>query len=227
MAGVLLLASSEWAKRKEKFYLQRVTHKSGPRWYIVFKGNAGLRQYLSATRYGVEHAKVIAISAGAGSVAGMRHASWGAAKGAVQGGGLLALIFTITLSTAEWLGDYEQRDAQTGKPKRDFLDLCSRIGIDVAKAVASAMIGSVLVALVSMGAMALGLAALPAAAIVVGSIAASVLVGIGLDWLDKKTGASEKLSGAVRDAVGHLGKKLPNDYSSYDRSIEVALQFGA
>ena len=130
---------------RQKFYLQKVTHKVGTRWYIVFKGSTGLRKYLTAARYGVLNPKVIAISAGAGSVAGLRHAGWDAAKGSVKKAGALAVIFTIALDTAEWLGDYEQRDRKTGKPKRDFFDLTAKIGIDLAKAGISAALGAVIV----------------------------------------------------------------------------------
>ena len=60
--------NKQWIQElwKEKFYLQRIVHKSGPKWYIVLKSNTGLREYLTAARYGTNHAKVIAITAGAG-----------------------------------------------------------------------------------------------------------------------------------------------------------------
>lgn len=210
---------------KEKFYLQRVMHKTGPKVYIVFKGNQGLREFLSAARYGVTNPKVIAITSGAGSAQGMRHAAWEATKGSVKKGGLLALLFTITLDTAEWLADYEERDPATGNPKKDIFDLCFKIGVDVAKAVISAVIGTLLMGLVA-GAFLAGAVALPVAVVVVGAIAFAVLVGIGLDMLDKKTGAADRLNGTIRAAVKHLNNKMPNDYSGYDRSIETALQFG-
>ena len=219
--------NQQWIKElwKEKFYLQRVVHKSGPKVYIVFKGNQGLRNYLTAARYGATNPKVIAITSGAGSVQGLRHAAWEATKGSVKKGGLLALLFTITLDTAEWLADYEERDPTTGKPKKDIFDLCFKIGIDVAKAVISAVIGGVLMGLVT-GAFLAGAVVLPAVVIVVGAIAFAIGVGYALDWLDKMTGATDKLNSAIRTSVEHLNSKMPNDYSGYDRSIETALQFG-
>ncbi len=210
----------EWIKDlwEEKFYLQKVIHKSGPKWYIVFKGNAGLRQVLKGTRYGVENAKVIAITAGAGSAAGMRHAAWGATKGAFQKAGLLALVFTITLDTAEWLGDYEQRDPKTGKPKKDFFDLAFKIGVDVAKAGVSAAIGSVVMAaLVGFGVVTGGLA------VVVGAIFVAVAVGLVLDALDKKTGATDSLGGAIRKAIEYLKSKPSSDYTGYDGAADTAI----
>lgn len=222
-----------WIKElwKEKFYLQRVIHQSGPKWYIVFKGNPGLRQFLTASRYGAEHAKVIAISAGAGSVAGMRHASWGAAKGAFQGGGLLALIFTITLSTAEWLADYEQRDPQTGKPKRDVFDLCFKVGVDVGKAVVGAAMGAAFVGFSVWFATAVAAALgstlfVSGAVLVIGTIAASVVIGGLLDLADKETGFTESLRKRMLTSAQSLEGVLPKDYEGYGKSVEAALAHG-
>lgn len=209
---------------KEKFYLQRVTHKAGEKVYIVLKGNAGLREFLSGTRYASTHTKVIAITSGAGSVQGLRHASWEATKGSIKKAGFLALLFTITLDTAEWLADYEQSDPHTGKPKKDIFDLFFKIGIDVFKAGISAAIGSAL-----MGAllMLIGTAvAVPAVVIVVGAVLLSIGVGYSLDLLDKKTGATDKLSSQIRKSAEYLENKMPNDYVGYGTSIETALQFG-
>lgn len=68
-----------WVKElwRQKFYIQKVVHKkAGPKWYIVFKGNQKLRQYFTASRYGVTHSKVLSITSGVGSTAGLRHGAW-------------------------------------------------------------------------------------------------------------------------------------------------------
>ena len=221
--------NKQWIKElwKEKFYLQRIVHKSGPKWYIVLKGNTGLREYLTAARYGTNHAKVIAITAGAGAASGLRHAAWEAARGSVKKAGFLALVFTITLDTAEWLADYEQRDPATGKPRKDLFDLMFKIGLDVAKAGISAAIGSLLIAAVLIVAAVIApTVALPAALIVVGAVVFAIGTGYGLDWLDKKTGATDKLNELIRKSAEHLENKMPNDYSGYEKSIETALQSG-
>ena len=156
----------------------------GTRWYIVFKGSTGLRKYLTAARYGVLNPKVIAISAGAGTAADLRHAGWDAAKGSVKKAGALAVIVTIALDTAEWLGDYEQRDPKTGKPKRDFFDLTAKIGIDLAKAGISAALGAVAVGLAVAGIVALGgLAAGTAGAVALVIVGATARRSIsGTSW---------------------------------------------
>lgn len=213
-----------WIKElwKEKFYLQRVKHKAGEKVYVVFKGNARLREFLSAARYGANHAKVIAITGGAGSAAGLRHAAWEGMKGSVKKAGLLALVFTIAIDTAEWLADYEQRDPKTGKPKKDLFDLIFKIGIDVIKAVVSAAMGSLIIGLlVSFGVVS------GVAVVVVGTIAAAVLIGFAIDLIDKKTGTTERINNSVREAVKYLSAKIPRDYSSYENAVESTFAFGA
>lgn len=227
--AALLNDNRQWIKElwKEKFYLQRVAHKSGLKWYVVFKGNTGLRDYLTAARYGTQHAKVISITAGAGTAAGLRHASWGAAKASVKKAGLLTLIFTIVLDTAEWLADYEQRNPATGKPKRDVFDLLFQIGIDVAKAGLSAAMGSLLMGVVVVLATLFApTVVLPAALIIVGTIGFAIGTGLLIDYMDKMTGTTKKLNKAVRGSAGFLENKLSKDYSGYDRSVQIALEAG-
>jgi len=196
---------------KQKFYIQKVIHKTaGTRWYIVFKGLPGLREYLTSARYSVLNPKVLAISAGAGSLSGMRHAAWDATKGSLKKAGALAVFFTIALDTAEWLGDYEQRDPKTGKPKKDFFDLAVKIGVDLAKAGLSAALGTIAMGLLVAAGVVTG-----GAVVVVGAIVLSVAFGFALDWLDKKTGATDRAAQAVRDAHQHLESKLPDDYGGY------------
>lgn len=124
--------NKNWIKELwgQKFYLQKVKHKTVNKWYIVFKGYAGLRQYFTSPRYPVMNPKVLAITGGAGSASGVGNAAWNAAKGSLKRAGLLSIIFVVTLDTAEWLKDYEQRDPVTGKPKKDFFDLAFKIGVD-------------------------------------------------------------------------------------------------
>lgn len=195
----------------QKFYIQKVVHKTaGTRWYIVFKGLPGLRDYITSARYGVLNPKVIAISSGAGSLSGVGHAAWDAAKGSLKKAGAVAVFFTIALDTAEWLGDYEQRDPKTGKPKKDFFDLAVKVGVDLAKAGLSAALGTI-----AMGVLVLAGVVTGGAVVVVGAIVLSVAFGFALDWLDKKTGATDRAAQAARDTHQYLEKKLPADYAGY------------
>lgn len=217
-AGAYYSNNYKWINElwNQKFRLQKVVHKNaGLRYYIVFKGNPGLRQYITAARYGVLNPKVISISGGAASLKGVRHATWEATKGSLKKAGALAVIFTITLDTAEWLGDYEQRDPKTGKPKKDFFDLATKIGIDLAKAGVSAALGALaMAAAISLGVLTVGVA------VVVGAVVVSIAVGVLLDYLDKRTGATERAAQATRDAVEYLEQKLPSDYSGYSKAMD-------
>lgn len=204
----------------EKFRLMKIVHKNvGERTYVVFTGNPRLRKLVTAARYGVKHEKVLTIAGGAGTAESGAAAAWEGAKGAFKKAGLIALIFTITLDTAEWLRDYEEIGPD-GKRKKDIADLLGKIGIDLAKAGLSAAIASIAVgAAVALFA---GSVALPVAAIVVGTIVVAVAVGYGLDWLDKKTHATEHVTSwfqsvgeSMKHAAEYLEKSMPKDYDQY------------
>lgn len=188
---------------------------------MVFKGNQQLREYFTASRYGVTHSKVVSITGGAGSTAGLRHGAWDAAKGSVRKAGAFAVVLTIALDTAEWMNDYEERDPKTGKPKKDFFDLAFKIGIDLLKAGLSAALGAVAMgALIFLGVVTGG------AAVVVGAIILSIVIGFAIDWIDKKTGATDGVSKLLRNAIEYLEKKMPTDYGNYDSSLQQAMAYG-
>jgi hypothetical protein len=211
-----------WIKElwREKFYLQKVVHKKvGAKWYIVLSGNPRLRTIFTAARYGSANTKLLTITSGFGSANGLRHATWSGIKGGFQKAGLLAVFATITLDVAEWLADYEQRDPVSGKPKKDFFDLAFKIGLDLAKVGISAVIATALMAGVIAFAAVAGTAALPVAAVIIGTIALSIGVGLLIDYVDKKTGASDKLNFAIRTTAEHLTVSAPKDYKNYQDAM--------
>lgn len=220
-AGAYYSDNYKWINElwNQKFRLQKVVHKNvGLRYYIVFKGNPGLRQYITAARYGVLNSKVISISGGAASLKGIRHAAWDATKGSLKKAGALAVIFTIALDTAEWLGDYEQRDLKTGKPKKDFFDLATKIGIDLVKAGVSAAIGTAIMAV------AVGFGFVTGVGFVVlGAIFLSVAIGYGLDLLDKETNATGRATATLRGSFTHLQQKMSADYQGYPDAMDAVL----
>lgn len=206
----------------ERFRLMKIVHKrAGERWYVVFTGNPRLRNLITAARYGVKHEKVLTIAGGAGTVKSGAAAALEGLKGAFKKAGSIALIFTVSVDTAEWLHDYEELGPD-GKPKKDFADLLGKIGIDLAKAGLSAVIASVLVGAIVAGATILIGVSLPVVGIVVGTIIVAIGVGYGLDWVDKETGATGHVIGWFR-AVGeklktsaeYLEKSMPKDYEAY------------
>lgn len=220
-AGAYYSDNHKWINElwNQKFRLQKVVHKNaGTRYYIVFKGNPGLRQYITAARYGVLNPKVISISGGAASLKGIRHAAWDATKGSLKKAGALAVIFTITLDTAEWLADYEQHDPKTGKPKKDFFDLVTKIGIDLVKVGLGAALGAIAIgALVAFGIVTGGMA------IVVGAVVLSIFIGVGIDILDKKTNTTERITNSLRNVVSQLQQKMSSDYQGYPDALDSIL----
>lgn len=203
----------------QKFLITKVKDKA----YIIFKGNHKLREYLKGTRYLSDNSKVVAISAGAGTLKGAHKAAWDASKGSFKGAAGWAVVFTISLDVAEWLSDYEARNPNTGRPKRDFFDLGAKIFTDVAWAALGAWIGSVATSII----LTLTGGAILGAVVVVGAIAAAVLVGYGLAWLDSKFGITTTIAETARNSAAHLDKKFPNDYSNYQSSVHEMLSQGA
>lgn len=216
--------NKHWIKElwSQKFYLKAVVHpRAGKKWYIIFKGNPRLRAYFTAAKYSVRNAKVLAITSGAGSAAGLRHGTWDAVKGSVKRGGAVAIIFTIALDTMEWMNDYEQIDPKTGKRKKDFFDLAFKIGVDLAKAGISAAIGAAI-----MGALVVAGIVTGGAVLVVGAIVIAIGIGLLIDYVDKKTGAMDKLNQMIRKGAQYLESKLPADYGKYDNAMEQAIMYG-
>jgi len=60
-------------------------------------------------------------------------------------------------------------------------------------------------------------------AVVVGAIFVAVAVGLVLDALDKKTGATDSLSRAIRKAIEYLKSKPSSDYLGYDDTADTAI----
>jgi len=212
-----------WLKElwNQKFRLLRLVHKNaGVKYYVAFKGNPALRTLINATRYGAEHSKVLGISCGAGSTAGMRHAGWEAARGALKKAGLLALVFTMVLDTAEWMADYQQKDPSTGKPKRDFADLFAKLFTDVAFAV----IGGVAAVLAMGGLLVLAAAAsvsIFAVVVAIGTVGLSIFFGYKLADIDKRWGITDSVAKTLRATAQYLEDKHPNDYSGYGQALDL------
>jgi hypothetical protein len=224
--GAFYSDNKEWIKElwSEKFYLTKMVHKNaGERWYVVFTGNPRLRKYITAARYGVKNAKVLTMAGGAGTLKSGLNAAWEGSKGAFKKAGLVALIFTVALDTVEWLHDYQQVDVSTGKRKKDFADLLAKIGIDLGKAGLSAAIASILVGgFVTIATAVAATVTFPVWGIAVGTVVATIAIGYGLDYLDKKfditpyvTSKFKSIGDSLHEAAEFLGKNMPKDYSGY------------
>jgi hypothetical protein len=186
-----------------KFYLKKVIHKSGPKVYMIFSGNNKLREIMSASKYSMQHAKVIRITGGAGGT----KQTWDAAKGAAKDslkvfakeeekivlkGGGIAVVFAIGMDVTEWYRDYSEIGAD-GKPKKDFYDLFAKVGTDLVKAglvaALTAVTISALFSTVTAISIAVGAAATaPVALVVIGTIAVGAALVYGVEWIDRKIG---------------------------------------
>jgi hypothetical protein len=215
--GATIYDNQAWIKelKGRKFVIERVVHANGARLYMLFEQSATLGEMIYAAKTStVGKTHVVKITAGAGDTRQI----WGAARGAmndsvkvfakeegrvvIKGGGI-AVLFTMAMDTAEWYKDYSQIGAD-GKPKKDFTDLFSKIGIDLLKAGLSAAIASAVVGIMISGLVAFGvIAGATALGIVVGLLVAAVVVGFALDYADKKIAASL----GEEDMTAYLSKK--------------------
>jgi hypothetical protein len=139
----------------------------------------------------------------------------------------------MAMDTAEWYKDYSQIGAD-GKPKKDFTDLFSKIGIDLLKAglsaaIASAVVSVGVVAFTAVAALVGATVVVPMAVIVVGVLVVAVVVGFALDYVDKQIGKSlgkddtvAYLSGRLKATTQYLGEKFSKEvlYKNYYQLFE-------
>ena len=242
-AQAFMTDNRAWAKELmgTKFRLQRVMHKAGAKSYIVFKGHAGLRKLMNASKYALTNTKIVKITAGAGSAAQATTTARGAMNDSVkvfakEGGktvfkaGGIAVIFTIAMDTAEWYKDYSEVGSD-GKPKKDFTDLFTKIGLDIVKAGLSAAIASLFVAgVLTLFAATVTVAVGSVVLVVVGTLFVAVAVGYLLDLADKKLGqhfgeedTTAVLSKFVKKIGAYLEEKMPKEenYKGYGDSFDM------
>ena len=222
--------SAEWREGLSgvKFVITTVKHPHGVvKRYVVFKGNRKTFDIFKKSKYGIGKEKIFCVSLGAGSVEGAVKASINAGKEAFKKAGLLAVLFTITLDSAEWIKDWGDVDPKTGKPKRSVMDLFAKIGSDLAKAFLSSVIGTLISsAIVSFFAVAYSVT-LPVTLVVVGTFLVIVGVGYGLDWIDNHLHLTETIGKWLNEAAEYLEKAFSSDYVQYQLTYNSANSAGA
>ena len=218
--------NSHWVNElwKEKFKLKKIVHKNaGAKYYVIFKGHAGLRKYLTASKYAVWNPKILSITSGAGSLKGTRHAAWSGIADTVKGGAkgsVLAIFFTMTIDVAEWLNDYLEIDPKTGKSKKDLLDLIVKIGIDIAKVFVAMALGAIAMAIAIFIATVVFSVTVAGWMVVVGSIVIGGLIGYKMELADQENGFSEKVNKYAHSTYDYLAEKLPKDYQEYSKAMD-------
>ena len=63
------------------------------------------------------------------------------------------------------------------------------------------------------------------AALVIGALVVSIVAGLALDWLDKKSAATDKLNKSIREGGAYLEKKLPTDYVGFGETLQQAMTY--
>ncbi|MEQ9107550.1 MAG: hypothetical protein RLO04_08820 [Limnobacter sp.] len=228
-AGVYGLENQKWIRELngQRFYLKKRIRKSGEAVYdVIFTGNHKIRELLKGTRYLADNPVVLTITNGAGTANGIRHAAWNATKSTFKKLGAVGIVFSIFTDVAEWIGDYDQIDPATGKPKSSVLDLMSRVGVNLVKVGIVAALTTVAMAGLAFLFTALFAAALPVTAVVAGTIVVTILVSYGMDFADKNWGVSESIKKSIQKQAAYLREKYPKDYYSYDAFIQSDFGWG-
>ncbi|PKM46524.1 MAG: hypothetical protein CVV05_02275 [Gammaproteobacteria bacterium HGW-Gammaproteobacteria-1] len=152
--------------------------------HIILKGHPGLRKILTATKYGVQNAKVVKMGLG-------KHGGISAAKG----GGIL----TIVLVTVYRVVDYFVRDDATlsqlfGALATDIVKIGIATGASIAAATGVSMLGAAMTSGVATGALAGMVVAIgPLVAV----IAVGLFVSVMLTNLDERYGLTDKVIAAL------------------------------
>ena len=198
------------------FRLIKIVHpKAGPKTYVVFRGNAGLRKVITGTKYSAKNSKILAITAGSGTFESATAAAWDASKGAFKRATGVALIFTMTLDTAEWYRDYSKIHSN-GKHSKDLFDLFAKVGFDIAAAGIAAAASTAAVGALMTGLLATGvIAGAPVWAVAALVFGAAVAVGYLINLADNELHITKRVADTLRSAAKTLEKQHPKDYSGY------------
>ncbi|MEC8011534.1 MAG: hypothetical protein VX185_12325 [Pseudomonadota bacterium] len=141
--------------------------------YIMLSGYTGLRKNLTASKYGINHAKIVNLSIGQA-----------ASKNSIRLGGHITIYLSVGLRAAEFLLGDEQ----------SMTRLFAGLAVDVLKAIAAMKITGGLAALAYSAAPQILTYAIGPLAIVV---AAGLIVGFGMYYFEKKYSISERAISAL------------------------------
>ncbi|SDI99617.1 hypothetical protein SAMN05216189_101163 [Pseudomonas delhiensis] len=143
------------------------------RQYVVLSGYPGLRRILTGTRYSVTNTRLIEMGIGRYGI-----------RGSSLSGFKLSCYFAVGVEFLEWFFNSEV----------NMLDLLGGIGVELVKAgIASAVGYAVAVAAGSI----LGFAAAP---VIAGALLVFI-VGVGLNWLDKRYGIKQRVQDSLNYAT--------------------------
>lgn len=198
------------------FRLFKITHaKAGIKTYVAFNGNRATRTVVTSTTYGAKNTKILAITAGTGTLESVTAASWEASKGAFKEAGGVALIFTITLDTAEWYRDYEHIDSN-GHRTKDLNDLFAKVGVDlVAAGLTAAMSVSVVGLATTMLLSAAVITTAPVWAVAAATVGTMIVIGYVINLADNHWHITDWVADKLRSTGKYLEDHYPKDYNDY------------
>jgi Ca2+/Na+ antiporter len=175
--GALLFKLARDVGIKGKYYIREYKGRQ----YIIFKGNPAVRKYLTGTRYGLNHAKMINLQIGR---VGMRTA--------IRGSFVFSMIFCTVINVA----DYVARDNAT------LGELFGATAVDLGKTLIAT---GAAFAVAGIAAAAAGTAMI-AIGPIIAAVVVSVAVAVILDEIDKKYKIQEKLSKMIDAGLVKLEK---------------------
>ncbi|MGR2737313.1 hypothetical protein ACUY1T_02555 [Billgrantia sp. Q4P2] len=156
---------------------------------LSFRGYAGLRQFLTATAYGVANPRVAVISTAVQNSQG-----WAGTLRSVGGRiPVISYIIIGTIDVVEWLA--------APATERELADLVGTLIVDIAKVAAATIAATVTAA-------ALVLFGAPLFLIVSAGIGAGLVVGMALDGLDGLFGFTSKVQELARETEAGLEEFL-------------------
>jgi hypothetical protein len=170
-----------------KFYLKKYNGK----YFVIFKGIAGTRATVHGTRYAFKNPKVMALSVAKGPAAGVSTAVK-SLKPTLKGN-ILTVVIIGVVDVIAW------QEGMLSDDGKFVSDLLVEFGMDLGKAVVSALVSGFVVGLGCMIMFSLGFSTLPVFVVVAGGIALAVMIGMFLDYQDENRGISKELRNRGND----------------------------
>jgi hypothetical protein len=183
-----------------KFYLKQYNGK----YFVIFKGIAGTRATVHGTRYALKNPKVMALSVAKGPVAG----AGAAVKGIKSGlkGNILTVVIIGVVDVIAW------QEGMLSDDGKFVSDLLVEFGMDLGKAVVSALVSGFVVGLGCVASIAAGFSAFPVFVLIAAGILIAVGVGMLLDYVDEKTGFTASLRNRGNDVEKTVVKAFNNNF---------------
>lgn len=163
---------------KGKFFIKTVKGKQ----YVVFRGYNGLRKWYTGTRYKATNPKIVNLT------------STGKIKSGLKGNAVTIFIVGA-IDIVDWLLSEEEN--------KHLSDLYITLGMDILKTIISSIITAGIATFIMTLITMTGMVA-PVCVVIVGVITVGIVIGFGLDWLDRKIDATNYIKTKGQEANSFL-----------------------